>query len=1095
ATDGSLDGGFELRITADDNDPTSGTLVRAVNYYYDTRRPDTLSVSADSGQVRVVLADSPGGSGIDLLNSSMRVMFGGQPLQDVRYINDGDSTLIAEFDPPLRAVGSYTIAIVATDLAGNSRSRTRSFFISGGIRLVSVIPADGAIVSRSMAETRKVARITIEDRSGTGIDSSATYISLLDPEDRVMNGISKVDSSGEVSFTLSNFLTTDGSSDGRYTMQFNADDKAPSTDPLFAEFTFLYDTQAPDTLSVKTFGETGGQSIDSVVVRFTDNRLTGSREYSDLDINAGLTYLNLLSPSGNPLAGSTTLLKDMDDIYRLTRHFEPPLTSRGTYTVKMVMEDQAGNKRERLKPIELGVDRPEIISVAPVAASFLNAGVQQPVVVSVDIRDWSGSGIDLAASWVKVLGPRLQSVAGSSKNMAGEVTTLSFSFDELLSTDGTDDGTYWVIVHAVDYSPLSADLDTTLYFTYDTSLPDTLGVDADSARVTVRLADRAPGSGIDLLSSSIEVFAVDSTPVQGVRYTNDGDSTLFATFDPLLTVPGIYTVVIEAVDRAGNARNRSAFFSVGSALVGVPTLISVSPPLDLGEPKNAAGITQPLVVGVQVQDNSGAGIDWANSSITLTGPDSAVIAGEVTQQENALALIVGSVLSNSGADDGLYTMRVHIRDLSPASADLDTSFSFIYDNLPPDTVSVSFAPDSSSITVILADLAAGLGRLNSGLDILSVQATVTGPGGLVSTGLTHDGQSSVTITFTEGKPGEAGIFKATVWARDHAGNSMQTAFRFSLNIAGTMVFYPPDSSLVRGPLTRVTALVQGRTAVLAPGAEAVMRLTHQGLAVMGTSLVVGDTLIFQLADTLPEDGRADGLYRVIAEMDLPELGEDSSVDIFFTVDNLPPDTVSVEVQQSVDGVLVRARFTDSGSWPDVAGIDRQATRLVITAPDGRRYLPKDTLWVDENTLEAGFGTLEAAGRHDLELVVADRAGWSVTRLKTLVNSFGLTQGGSSAFVEQVPARTRADITYVSGRTDARITKAVLRIFNLRGDLVRKVDVSDRIDPAGSAVNASWLLENDRGDLVMNGVFIYYWEITFNNGRVDKIRKTLAVARK
>ncbi|MFC1614170.1 hypothetical protein ACFL5K_02615, partial [Gemmatimonadota bacterium] len=88
----------------------------------------------------------------------------------------------------------------------------------------------------------------------------------------------------------------------------------------------------------------------------------------------------------------------------------------------------------------------------------------------------------------------------------------------------------------------------------------------------------------------------------------------------------------------------------------------------------------------------------------------------------------------------------------------------------------------------------------------------------------------------------------------------------------------------------------------------------------------------------------------------------------------------------------------------------------------------------------------------------------------------------------------ANITFIAGRAGSRITKAVLRIFNLRGDLVRRVDVSDRIDGAGSAVNAEWLLDNDRGNLVMNGVFIYYWEITYSDGRVDRVRKTLAVAR-
>jgi hypothetical protein len=98
-------------------------------------------------------------------------------------------------------------------------------------------------------------------------------------------------------------------------------------------------------------------------------------------------------------------------------------------------------------------------------------------------------------------------------------------------------------------------------------------------------------------------------------------------------------------------------------------------------------------------------------------------------------------------------------------------------------------------------------------------------------------------------------------------------------------------------------------------------------------------------------------------------------------------------------------------------------------------------------------------------------------------------------VDDVPARTQARIHFISGRSGKQITRAILRIFNLRGDLIRRLDVTDRITAEGSSVSAEWLLENDSGSLVLNGVFIYYWEVTFNDGRTERIRKTLAVARR
>ena len=328
-----------------------------------------------------------------------------------------------------------------------------------------------------------------------------------------------------------------------------------------------------------------------------------------------------------------------------------------------------------------------------------------------------------------------------------------------------------------------------------------------------------------------------------------------------------------------------------------------------------------------------------------------------------------------------------------------------------------------------------------------------------------------------------------------AGNLLAKSFSFPLNIFGSIEFFPPDSSVVRGPLARITAAAIDSTGVFTPGPNALLRVIHRGLGVQGTSSVDEDTLVFVLADSLPTDGRSDGLYEVTVEMDIAAMGDQSSGRAFFTVDNLAPDTVSVLITQTADGVMVRAEFTDGGDYPYVAGIDHSATKMTFEDPGGRELVPVDTLWQDENTLEARFSSFEAIGMHTLHLVVADRAGWTATRTRTLINTRGLAEGASVAFVEEVPARTSARINYIAGRADNPITKAILRIFNLRGDLIRRVDVSDLIDPAGSSVTAEWLLENDRGKLVMNGVFIYYWEITFADGRKDKVRKTLAVARR
>ena len=558
--------------------------------------------------------------------------------------------------------------------------------------------------------------------------------------------------------------------------------------------------------------------------------------------------------------------------------------------------------------------------------------------------------------------------------------------------------------------------------------------------------------------------------------------------------PGIYTLQVGMVDFAGNLRERSAAVAVGSAELR-PTVENVSQPFD-GVAKNAAALIQPLIVGLQVKDNSGTGIDWASSFLRIFGPDSVEIQGQLSWQQQALILAIGKTLSNSGSDDGLYRLAAHVQDFSPLTGNLDTTFSFILDNLPPDTAGIIFAPDTSSISIRLADLPAVAGRASSGVNILTAQAAVSDPtGAQVAAVLSHDGVSTLSLSFTSGKPTPAGLYTLTVTFSDRAGNQRIRNIVFPLNVTGILTLFPPDSSVVRGNLFRVWAMVTGMSETFTPGTAAVIRVNRRGVPVAGLSQTKGDTVIFAFSDTLRTDGSADGKYEVIAELDIQALGTMSTRRAFFTLDNVPPDTSRIEVTVSAQGVRAIAELTDHGLYPDVGGIDQKATTVKIEDPAGRVVEPDKVVWLDENTLEAQFKSLATAGLHRLRFDIQDRAGLVTIRRVALINTFGLAQGTSVSFVEEVPARTRARINFVSGHTDKKITRAVLRIFNLRGDLIRRLDVTERIDASGSAVSAEWLLDNDGGSLVMNGVFIYGWEVTFSDGWTEKIKKTLAVARK
>jgi len=503
------------------------------------------------------------------------------------------------------------------------------------------------------------------------------------------------------------------------------------------------------------------------------------------------------------------------------------------------------------------------------------------------------------------------------------------------------------------------------------------------------------------------------------------------------------------------------------------------------------------VFNVEVTDSSGTGIDPNTSNLELVflaTRDS--IGGDFSVQGTTLSLKVTEDIPTNGTMDGEFQLYIIANDRDPTTETLVDSVRFVNDTRAPGIAEITFHEDTSSISVRLEDVPAVAGRPSSGVLLLSCTAIVIDPGGAtLDADLSHDGMRTITLTFADGKPGAAGIYTLAVSMQDKAGNYHTAGVDFPLNITGKVTYSPPDSSVVQGILARVTARVEGTEEPLVPGGGAVIRIMHHGVPVAGTSAVAGDTLIFTFEDTLADDGSRDGLYEVFASMDIAGLGDRTEARGIFTVDNLAPDTAQVDVEVSADGVSVVAEFTDGGDYPDVSGIDQQATEVVIEDPGGGLIEPETSTWRDSNTLEASFGALQVGGLYRLRLSVSDRGGLTTVRSKPVVSSYAAGQGRSVAFVDDVPARTRARIHFISGRSGKRITRAILRIFNLRGDLIRRLDVTDRITAEGSSVSAEWLLQNDSGSLVLNGVFIYYWEVTFDDGRTERIRKTLAVARR
>ncbi len=861
----------------------------------------------------------------------------------------------------------------------------------------------------------------------------------------------------------------------------------------------ILDTQPP--VAVDTVIRSGGERISlsgtlltsfgpsdtlEIVLSDTSGAATG--------VELSQTSLRVAGPSGREISGS--VLRIEPDTVRFVPAAEQ--LALGTDTLIATFADSLGNQGSLRVVFNLGQAQPapglDSMSVNLPRGGFLNSRLDliQPGSqweFTAHIRDHSGTGLDSATSEARMINRTTQEfIEGSWAVSAGNIV---FTVGQIIATDGSMDGWYLLLLTVNDNDPATATLVTTDSLFNDTRRPDTLSVSADTVRLGVTLRDLAPGSGINLLASSLDVRDPAGVALPGISFTNDGDSTLFAEFDPPLSEPGIYSVDISVIDRAGNFRLVTSQFTVGSVQV-LPRISAVSGPF--GGSVRTQSLTQPLVSWVLLEDIAGVGIDWDVTGASLLGPDSAELAGAVSHSGDTLQLALGSLLSNSGQDDGRYTLNVHA--VNRVGGVLDSTLSFVLDNIAPDTSAVVFSNDSSTIRVSITDRPAVAGRDSSGVLILAAVAALAGPDGQqLATTTTHDGGNTVIVTIDGGKPQTAGIYNLSVTIADAAGNSRIVIIPFPLNVTSLLSVFPPDSSVVAGELAAIVLKALGLPDGESAGDNSALTVTRNGINVSGTLNILGDSIVFAFNDTLSSGGGDDGLYRITGLFDAVSLGPARDVATLFTFDNLPPDTVSVSVEPSSGGTLVTVQLTDGGSYPRVAGIDRDATTAMVVDQAGHETTPLSKRWLDDFTVEFSLSPFSQGGLNRLRLSALDRAGLSATFNISVVNNEGAGQGVSSAFVEEVPARTSANISFVSGRAGATITRAILRIFNLRGDLVRKIDVTGRIGSNGNQVSAEWLLANDGGEYVNNGVFIYYWEVKFSDGHTERIRKTLAVARR
>ncbi|MFB3041604.1 MAG: Ig-like domain repeat protein, partial [Candidatus Poribacteria bacterium] len=371
----------------------------------------------------------------------------------------------------------------------------------------------------------------------------------------------------------------------------------------------------------------------------------------------------------------------------------------------------------------------------------------QLALVSADLDDLHGTGADLTASTIRLIGSS-GTIPGRQSNDG--INTITWTLSEPLADDGSEDGPYTIIVSPVDFAKNRPLAPLVFSFQYnstlsDETLPDVVdnsesplvllntnraikleaseetlvkledGEQIDSIQVTIN----DTGSGIDLAASSLQVL---TSPGEAL-VTAEKRQAPVSRFSGKLILrkiaiqfDGTYVLSIQPIDNAGNTGDVKQYF------FRYKTVDDLQPPtidnfqFSADDFESSVPLTENLVhaasitgFSVSAQDPSpsvGFSLNPASSTIRLINASGESVPGDIFYSNQTTApdgtvlvniqLTLNTPLAIDGSDDGDYIVEAIVEDNSGNVSDLQT-VSFKYDTIPPTAIQLSIDEQQLSI--------------------------------------------------------------------------------------------------------------------------------------------------------------------------------------------------------------------------------------------------------------------------------------------------------------------------------------------------------------------------------------------------------------
>jgi len=989
------------------------------------------------------------------------------------------------------ADGEYIVTATFVDFTGRRFTQEFPIVLDTQIpALVSTVPAANEIVSELSQVEVKLSELT------SGIDFLQSTFQLTHGDAEVPVNITS-NGTDTVMLTLAASIALDGSDDGTYAIKVAPTDRAGNTGiPVVREFYLVSQKHEPEIRLVMPETSTLN-SLPTVVVELVD--------YVGAGIDFDASTVTVRNPQGVLIPQRPLEHDEVSNALTWTTEaaLRPDGTDDGEYTITATFIDFTGRsftgqfsfvvdtQVPEVESVHVAIDaRPELSAdtITTLTENFsqiivtFNADDRQPSAVSnQEERTISPENlltdIDFADTVVELTstGPGGTETRTIPTNVSVySATQLAIRFVELI-----EDGSYTLSIIPQDILGNTARGGIRYAFLIDTEAPRItvptplifnqqpvtyIGNALRQFQFSFTVEDVGPAD-LYLEEQTLEVMnaAGVNIPVAVTRdeLTNQIFLALPASFPRDGSVDGEYTVKISLVDKAGNRSDSEytvVYDSKAPQLGSV--MVNTDPPMEL-VPNRIAEIAE-SINSITLQFEEATRINFANTQITLMGPESTNASGEsttpsipLTLEDDGVSQITLSFLDLEQI--GTYTLSVTPQDVAGNAAAGAVAYRFILDIPLPQVSSVvigeTVAETSSDVVYVNAnnirigaflldptETGLSLGSEGSTITVVDAAETVV-PGATGSNGEDLIVWQPITLTSDGTTDGRYSVYVIPV---DKAGRQGSTVYREFIYDTQEPEIIAAGPINLSQPVTYISQSLTQFNFTVADIGPADLELSDQKVSLRdaGGSLVpaqlTNDTenqLFLTLDQPLPLDGSMDGEYTVLVEL-ADKAGNLYTIEHLIVYDTQAPTLVSTVPSDGAllteDVTQIQVKLNDEGG----SGIDWTETETTVTLinPNGTE-ISGELVSDGETELTLTTRQLIEDGRYVIRVQAVDRAGNGGAtdfrqsfilsrRLPTIVSTEPTTAPADEAFMNE--ALERIEVTLEAGDENHLST---LRLLN------------------------------------------------------------------